>query len=277
VHSGDSSIVQQLLLQRGADVRALFASGTSPLMLASTAPVTKLLLAAGAAVSCADSLGMTALHHCAKGGTAAGVVCMMIQAGADPTALDRNGSTPAHVAGMSGHFALEALLSRAAEDYRRKHPAVVVATSVRSAAAEHTGGADSNSSTSSSIVSGAATAAAVNSERTAAASIDSSTTRSSSIGSGTDGASITTATANKDCQKRIAPVSAVSMACDKPIAINAATTAAHDARHQKCTDTIAAAHPSLLLAAVLAAVSKVLAVLVVLTLTLMQHSKQPQQ
>jgi ankyrin repeat protein len=238
VHSGNSSIVQQLL-QRGADVRALFAHGSSVLMLATTAPVTKLLLAAGAAVDCADSLSMTALHHCAMGGTAAGVVCMMIQAGADPTALAHNGSTPAHVAGMRGHFALEALLSRAAEDYRRKHPqAAVVATSVRGAAAEHTGAADSDSNVSSSASSSSATAADNSGrDRTAAASIDSSITTSSSIASGTDAATVATVATRKECQECIAPASAVD-ACDKQTSTSTATAAADDVRQNTAVSAL---------------------------------------
>jgi ankyrin repeat protein len=130
VSTGAERVVQ-LLLQRGAaaDARAdacpadggTTVSGVTPLMLASTAPVIKLLLAAGADATAADSAGMHVLHHSAKHGAAAGAVCLLLKARADPTATDTNGSTAAHVAGMSGHFALEALLSRAAEDYRKAH------------------------------------------------------------------------------------------------------------------------------------------------------------
>jgi ankyrin repeat protein len=118
--------VVELLLQRGAaaDARAVTAaggSGVTPLMLARTTAVANLLLAAGADATAVDSAGMHVLHYSAKIGAAAGTVCLLLKAGADPTATDADGSTAAHVAGMSGHFALEALLSRAAEDYRKAH------------------------------------------------------------------------------------------------------------------------------------------------------------
>jgi ankyrin repeat protein len=81
----------------------------------------KALLAAGADVHAVHSdTGRTVLHNHAEAGTSGTAVCTLLKAGADPTALDANGSTAAHIAGMSGHFALEALLSRAAEDYRKK-------------------------------------------------------------------------------------------------------------------------------------------------------------
>jgi ankyrin repeat protein len=37
---------------------------------------------------------------------------LLLQHGSVPTAVDKNGSTPAHIDGMSGHFADEALLSK---------------------------------------------------------------------------------------------------------------------------------------------------------------------
>jgi ankyrin repeat protein len=211
VHSGVSSTVQ-LLLQRGADANALFAHGTSALMLATTVPVTKQLLAAGASASAADSMGMTVQHHHAKGGTSAGVVCLTIQAGADPTALDKDGSTPAHIAGMSGHFALEALLSRAAEDYCKKHPAVVV-SSASGTAAERT---VNDSSGSSNDASGTTAAAGdSHSKSTITASSGSSTTTSSNVSSDADITAAISCVASKGCQERSAPVSAVSTADDK--------------------------------------------------------------
>jgi hypothetical protein len=133
------------------------------------------------------------------------------------------------------------LLSRAAEDYRRKHPDSVVATSVRSSAAQHTGATDSDSSVSN-IAANNTTAASVDahSARTAAASIDSSTI-TNSVSSGTDVAAITTATAvSKERQKRIAPVSAVSMDYDKqPAATAATTTAANNDICKECNDSTA--------------------------------------
>jgi uncharacterized protein len=121
--------IVELLLQRGAAADAhadrctvlggTTVSGVTPLMLATTTPVTKLLLAAGADATAMDSAGMHVLHYSAKHSAAAGAVCLLLKAGANPTATDVDGSTAAHIAGMNGHFALEALLSRAADDYRK--------------------------------------------------------------------------------------------------------------------------------------------------------------
>jgi ankyrin repeat protein len=114
--------VVQLLLQRGADVHARDERGEQPLWHAHTLPVVKLLLAAGADATAVDGArGSSVLHSQAKCGTCAGVICMLLKAGADPTATVVCAETvvsPAHLAGINGHFALEALLSRAADDYR---------------------------------------------------------------------------------------------------------------------------------------------------------------
>jgi hypothetical protein len=93
-------------------------------MLAKTAPVPKLLLAAGADATAVDTGFQPVLHHQARAGAATGSVCLLLKAGADPTLCDPcgHGITPAHLAGIHGHFALEALLSRATDDYRKKHP-----------------------------------------------------------------------------------------------------------------------------------------------------------
>jgi uncharacterized protein len=115
--------VMQLLLQRGAAVNVRGVGGDTPLMSAKTAAVLKLLLAAGADAAAANSKGMTVLHMLARSGVIAGVICLLLKAGADPTAVDLAGSTAAHIAGINGHFALEALLSRAADDYRKKQTA----------------------------------------------------------------------------------------------------------------------------------------------------------
>jgi ankyrin repeat protein len=117
-HKADS--VVQLLLQQGADVNHTDVFSVTPLMLAKTAPAVKLLLAAGADAAAVRREGSTVLHLHAQYGAAAGAVCLAIKAGADPTAVDVNGSTAAHIAGIKGHFALEALLSRAADDHRKK-------------------------------------------------------------------------------------------------------------------------------------------------------------
>eukprot|EP00953_Heterococcus_sp_UTEX-ZZ885_P041559 21201-Heterococcus_DN1.PRE.3 len=122
----DASSIVQLLLESGADANANDSStgGITPLMLAKTAAVTKLLLAAGADATAVEEGWLPVLHHQAKAGASAGSVCLLLKAGADPTISDScgHGITPAHVAGMHGHFALEALLSRAADDYRKRYP-----------------------------------------------------------------------------------------------------------------------------------------------------------
>jgi ankyrin repeat protein len=46
---------------------------------------------------------------------------LLLQHGAMPTSVDTGGSTPAHIAGVSGHFADEALLSKAADLYSKAH------------------------------------------------------------------------------------------------------------------------------------------------------------
>jgi uncharacterized protein len=144
--------VVQLLLQRGAAVNARDASNTTPLMHAKSAAVVKLLLAAGADAAAADISDNSVLHYLANSGVTAGAICLLLRAGADPTAVDNNGSTAAHIAGMSGHFALEALLSRAAVDYGKKHTTAVVFTDTASR------GSSSSSSTDSGNVAFAVTA-----------------------------------------------------------------------------------------------------------------------
>jgi Ankyrin repeats (3 copies)/MYND finger len=119
--SSDADSMVQLLLQRGATAGVLDNECATPLMHARTAAVVKLLLAAGADSTAIDESEWTVLHHYATAGASVGVICLVLKAGADPKAVDKNGSTAAHLAGIKGHFALEALLSRAADDYRKKH------------------------------------------------------------------------------------------------------------------------------------------------------------
>jgi ankyrin repeat protein len=119
--SGADSVVQ-LLLHSGADADVGDVDGSTPLMLAGSVAVVKLLLAAGAAAAAVDNDSASVLHYHAMNGATAGAICLLLKAGADPTTVNSDGSTPAHVAGMRGHFTLEVLLSRAADDYRKKHP-----------------------------------------------------------------------------------------------------------------------------------------------------------
>jgi MYND finger/Ankyrin repeat len=138
-------------------------AGTTPLMHARTAAVAKLLLAAGADASAVDRTHWTMLHHDATVGASAGAVCLVLKAGADPTAVDRDGSTAAHLAGIKGHFTLEALLSRAADDYRKKQ---TVATTSNSSSSTRTG----DSSTAVAVASAVSNAASSGSGSTAAVS-----------------------------------------------------------------------------------------------------------
>eukprot|EP00953_Heterococcus_sp_UTEX-ZZ885_P000172 360-Heterococcus_DN1.PRE.2 len=138
--------VVQLLLQRGADVDARDDDCTTPLMGLCSLATVKLLVAAGADATALDTKHKTVLHQQAFNGACAGMICLLLKAGADPTAVDSRGSTPAHVAGMHGHLALQALLSRAADDYRRKHP-VLSSTTVLTVS-DYSCGANSNSSSS---------------------------------------------------------------------------------------------------------------------------------
>jgi uncharacterized protein len=139
----------QLLLQRGAAVDVRCVGGSTPLMVAKTAPVVKLLLAAGADAAAVTHAGSTALHSCATFGATAGAVCLLLKAGADPTAVDNNGSAAAHVAGMKGHFGLEALLSRAADDYRKKQAASSSSSNSSSSSADSSSSSSSSSDISS--------------------------------------------------------------------------------------------------------------------------------
>jgi uncharacterized protein len=124
--SGADSVVQ-LLLQRGADADARDYTGHSLLMLASTVAVVKLLLAAGADASAITLMNSNVLHLHAQRGSCAGIICLLLKAGANPASarsVDGTIVTAASIAGINGHFALEALLSRAAADYCKKHPIV---------------------------------------------------------------------------------------------------------------------------------------------------------
>jgi Ankyrin repeats (many copies) len=178
-HEADSAV--QLLLQRGADANTRDFNGCTPLMLARSLPVVKLLLAAGADATAAFSIGMTVLHCQASNGACAGTICLLLKAGADPTAaMSMSGTsvTPAIFAGISGHFALEALLSRAEDDCRKKHPAV-------------TGSAVHDSS--SSVISSDA-AGAVHSDSALSATVSAANILTSDDGKG--GVTVVTATAS---------------------------------------------------------------------------------
>jgi ankyrin repeat protein len=137
--------VLQLLLNRGAVVDALDSNGATPLMYAKTAAAVKLLLAAGADSIVVSITGSNLLHYQASCGASAGAVCIALKLGIDPTALDANECPPAHYGGIRGHFALERLLSRAADDYRKKHAAAATATAAAAESGSSTAVAAANS------------------------------------------------------------------------------------------------------------------------------------
>jgi ankyrin repeat protein len=116
--------VVRLLIEHGA--AAVINNSTPPdcdccgslcaLMISKEPAMTKLLLAAGAAVHAANDKGCTCLHVAAAHGYPAPVVCLLIKAGADLHAVNNEGKTAAAVARGSGNDMLAALLNRAARD-----------------------------------------------------------------------------------------------------------------------------------------------------------------
>jgi ankyrin repeat protein len=87
------------------------------LMAASTPAVVKLLLAAGASVHATTAAGgRTCLHVAAAAGYPAAVLCLLIKAGVDISAVDSEGETAAELAHAAGHTLAESLLNRAARD-----------------------------------------------------------------------------------------------------------------------------------------------------------------
>jgi uncharacterized protein len=86
------------------------------LMLSNKAVVVKLLLAAGADVRKTTLTGNTCLHTPAACNYPAPVLCLLIKAGADLHAVNKEGLTAAAVAHAKGHTLAESLLKRAAQD-----------------------------------------------------------------------------------------------------------------------------------------------------------------
>lgn len=100
--SNRNPAVTAALIEAGADVHARQNDGPTPLHDAATAEVVALLLAAGADIEARatylmwrqpNGRDMTPLHVAAKRGNAA-VFMALLEAGADPTALDIEGRTP---------------------------------------------------------------------------------------------------------------------------------------------------------------------------------------
>jgi ankyrin repeat protein len=60
--------------------------------------------------------GDTPLHFAARKGHPVPAICLLIKAGADLSALNQEGHTPAQAAAAAGHELLESLLNRAARE-----------------------------------------------------------------------------------------------------------------------------------------------------------------
>jgi hypothetical protein len=103
----------QLLLNNGADVKAADLSGWTPLYLASEnghRETVQLLLDNGADVKAAGSSGWTPLHPASENGHCE-TVQLLLDNGADVKAADlNNGWTPLHIASNNGNFEIAQLL-----------------------------------------------------------------------------------------------------------------------------------------------------------------------
>jgi uncharacterized protein len=86
------------------------------LLAADTPAVVKVLLAAGADVHATTGLGNTCLHTAAARNYPASVLCLLIKAGVNLQAVNREGKTAAVVAHDKGNTLAAALLNRAAKD-----------------------------------------------------------------------------------------------------------------------------------------------------------------
>jgi ankyrin repeat protein len=87
------------LLTHGAEVDARDSDGNTALMFAQTPGAVTILCDAGASVSAASNVGLTALHFAIEYNNAA-VVRALLSRGADPNAPTRTGKTPLHYAAL---------------------------------------------------------------------------------------------------------------------------------------------------------------------------------
>ena len=73
-----------------------------------------------ALVACLDPERNNVLHTAAFVGKTVPTICALIKEGGDPTALNEQNETPADTARRAGHTLQATLLTRAAEDKRRR-------------------------------------------------------------------------------------------------------------------------------------------------------------
>jgi serine/threonine-protein phosphatase 6 regulatory ankyrin repeat subunit A len=115
-NAGHTDMVR-LLIQHGANVNAADKRERRPLHWAAAnhhEEVVELLVSAGAEVNARDKEQLNTPLHAAAAGAAGGfgVVATLLELGADMTARNAAGNTPAHTAALNGHVeALEEMLA----------------------------------------------------------------------------------------------------------------------------------------------------------------------
>lgn len=129
---GGEVATAELLLERGADVRAVNVRGRTPLhyaVRASSSALVARLLAAGADVEARDKDGCTPLMYAVvsqpwiwlvRTSDVEAAFCMLLDHGSDVDAADNNGKTPLHAAAACPHvWLVEELIRRGADVDRR--------------------------------------------------------------------------------------------------------------------------------------------------------------
>ena len=121
--SGDKAALRALL-QKGADVNAADADGSTALLWASYSDETEsagVLIRAGAKVNAATDLGVTPLWAASQNGSAP-MVRMLLASGANPNAALLHGETPLMVAARSGYTEVVNLLLARRADVNARGP-----------------------------------------------------------------------------------------------------------------------------------------------------------